>query len=253
MEWKVPTKIFKSSRHLIPHQSFFIKFSKPHYKTDYSNANICLVNDDGHMVCDTFNPLLSEEDDGLILSSPVPLTKISSVLVSPQSTRWDLDWIEVGDETGVVKKFTKNNDEFSDNNVLFTLDVPNVFDAEKYEHGMVEYERMKTDILQMIIKLTFIGDFVVGLCTHFDQSWIYFGTGSIIGYFYQFILQLRVDNIGKNYVMAQMLSWLFGSFALVALFSIHQEVEMKQKEYLFAILGFMMNKLAVYIVANKNR
>ena len=113
------------------------------------------------MTCHNFIP---DGSDIVDVISPVLLSNITSVLVSPEEDTCDVDWVQVAD-----KLFIKSQNEFLDNRILFTLVETPKFDQEKYEKGMVVYETEKADILQTTLALAISDRGVVNL---FKAGWI---------------------------------------------------------------------------------
>ena len=243
MTWKTPTQLTKGSTAIcVPHQAYLLKFSKAHTKTDRSNVNVCLIDDVGSATIASFNPIMDRDDAySMLLSSPVPMTTIASILVSPESTRWDLECVKLthGNET---RTFTKDSNEFLENRILFTPEDTHVYDPKKHELGMTAYDKMKTDILGRVVLFGVAGTYCIALATSGSaHACGAYGLGGVIAYAYQADLHSRVDGVGS--VSPASGTRFMGFLCLVAL-CIRGNLNVNPDDFLFVFGGFLNSKWA---------
>ena len=256
MEWKFPTKIYKSipatSSRITIHHSYRIKFSKPPNVPIATRVNVYITScdfEERHMTCHNFIP---DGSDIVDVISPVLLSNITSVLVSPEEDTCDVDWVQVAD-----KLFIKSQNEFLDNRILFTLVETPKFDQEKYEKGMVVYETEKADILQTTLALAVGGTVLIEFMSilskgEFTSFPILFLIGGLVGYLNQKVLQMRVDGIGKgdDYNGGSLLGWLQIG---VIIYALTTAAALNPKSYGLLVAGFFSSKIATCLVASRHK
>jgi hypothetical protein len=219
-------------------------------KDPLSYVNLCLLNDiDNKAIWHRYHPKLDTITEDVVEFNGNDIGNISSLLISPESCKYNLDAIEV--ITKDQNQVYHIDSSIPDNNVYFTKTDPYTVDEEKREINNREYEDLKQDILITSTQLIASISLLYGLTGNMDESLIY-GIGGITSIIHHKMIQDSVDNIDKinlNNMITRLAILSAGIYAILGS-NVHN-YEIDAQQFLAFVLGLLSCRIAISLVLLK--
>jgi hypothetical protein len=233
--------------------NFNIRFR--HKIVPNTNLNICIINKDkiAYLTSLEYN---DNYDDIYTLNGPD--IEISNILISPSEgivsiEDFTIDKVDNNYTKSYYFPFYDTIDANKiDNVACLTYDKYNkrYGGSGEKEVNDIEYNIIKEKIVTSTVELTLFGSLLTAYITSMEKGYA-FALGGFLGTLYVKLLEIGVDNVGKQY-----LSLIFGQFTrLTFLFGLSASLIVKYNSkisedkyiFVFGLLGFLVYHFAIIL------
>jgi hypothetical protein len=215
-----------------------------------SFINVCIISKNGESLWHSYNPIMNDtyNDETVTFTGPI-LKDISTILVSPESCEFEIEYIslETQDQNNIfIKKYG-----FSKNTVCFVLPSINILeiDHDKREESMLEYETLKKNILITTGQLVFVGSSLLTTTGSFEIP-TSFAFGGLLSLIHHKLLQNDIDGIGRfnlNNILLRSATVFIGLGGIIQ-FNHNKYISIETAEFLSLFAGLLTSRFAIYIV-----
>lgn len=214
----------------------------------YTTINICMINKNGTGLLKRIT-YIPNNNDLLYNFYADDIKEIDSLLIAPESDNIDIKNIEIYVDD-LLYKFN-NNIIIGDgrNNVLAGVLKPEnndkaymklIYDAE--------YKDFKDSVIVLTLELSVIGSLITGYFTNIEKAYS-FGLGGSIGLLYVLLLEMGIDNMGKERLgiltSGQVRLGIIGAFTIFLMNKYHDNIMNDHSNIIICLIGFMMYRLAI--------
>lgn len=211
----------------------------------YTPIQLCLVDNKENGIL--YRTLY--EDTKEIYEFMGPEINIEGIYLAPEQDSWKLEEVTISykDLTasfpyyGILGARTKDAAIYLPVFYKLKIDMKPLYDAE--------YIIFKDKVLQYTIELSFAGSLVINYLSTIEKGFA-FGIGGTIGYMYVSLLEMNIDNLGKNQSTFIVQLFRLGTISAVAIAFIqryHVEISQDHTYFLLGVFGFMMHRIALII------
>lgn len=220
----------------------------------YTHVHACIIYTNGDAILHSSEAMPFGEDryNLEMWTDARGVKDVATILLSPSSGDWEVDEVTMETQYESIM-FIKNDRDFEGTCTYLPWMIPS---KEKIQAGLREYQTVKREINATHALLTGLG--VVGMhALHApeDVSSV-FAIGGLAGLAYQGLIQMEIDQVGntnKN-VMYRLLANSFfrlGFIASMFLLATTETSHMNTSYFSALCVGFLLNKVAMYITFTK--